>query len=73
MFTCACEDHCRWDVCRLVNPPTDCLNEVDAYWKWDFTKNYWVAQKKVEGIFTCKAKGCFKQLCCCIHISGKMQ
>ena len=42
--TCHCEDHCNWYKCRLEKPPSDCLNGVNASWKWDEKGNYWVAQ-----------------------------
>lgn len=42
--TCSCEDHCGWDICRLVNPPDECVEEVFSEWKWDIVKNGWVAQ-----------------------------
>ena len=42
--TCGCEEHCSWDVCRLEEPPNDCLYGTKSIWKWDHLKNAWVAQ-----------------------------
>ena len=42
--TCSCEDHCGWDVCRLVKAPDDCLLGTLSEWHWDTMKNGWVAQ-----------------------------
>ena len=42
--TCHCEDHCNWYKCRLEKPPSECLNGVNASWKWDKKGHYWVAQ-----------------------------
>ena len=42
--TCGCEEHCSWDVCRLEEPPNDCLHGTKSIWKWDHLKNAWVAQ-----------------------------
>ena len=42
--TCHCEDHCNWYKCRLEKPPSDCLDGVNASWKWDKKGNNWVAQ-----------------------------
>ena len=41
---CFCEEHCSWDVCRLEEPPNDCLYGTKSIWKWDHLKNAWVAQ-----------------------------
>ena len=41
---CYCEPHCRWDMCRLYDPPNDCLIETGSKWIWDKKSNYWVAQ-----------------------------
>ena len=45
--TCFCEQHCSWEVCRIVDYPEDCLDIVKSVWKWDSKKHSWVAQ--VEG------------------------
>ncbi len=37
-YSCSCEDHCRWDRCRLDNPPTDCLSKIDAKWMRDLCR-----------------------------------
>ena len=42
--SCSCEDHCLWDVCRLVQGPKECLLGSFSEWKWDNIKNGWVAQ-----------------------------
>ena len=42
--TCSCEDHCGWDVCRLVRPPNYCILGTFSEWQWDTKKNGWVAQ-----------------------------
>ena len=42
--TCSCEEHCSWDLCRLKEPPDDCLFEARSEWTWDYKKNAWVAQ-----------------------------
>ena len=44
--TCYCEDHCSWEVCRLLNPPLNCLLSMqgDAFWSWDLIRKSWVAQ-----------------------------
>ena len=42
--TCSCEDHCGWDVCRLVKAPNECISETFGEWQWDRIKNGWVAQ-----------------------------
>ena len=47
--TCSCEEHCNWDSCRLTNPPKECLREIDSEWRWDYSKQYWVAQV-IQGI-----------------------
>ena len=46
--TCSCEEHCAWDLCRLVNPPNKCLRGTRSQWQWDSFKNAWVAQV-IEG------------------------
>ena len=47
--TCFCEDHCSWEICRLINPPNGCLSriETEAYWLWDNNEDVWVAQGNV--------------------------
>ena len=42
--SCSCEDHCGWDVCRLVLPPTECVDGAFSEWKWDYVMSAWVAQ-----------------------------
>ena len=42
--SCSCEDHCSWDMCRLVVPPMECLMEIYSEWQWDYVKKAWVAQ-----------------------------
>ena len=53
--TCSCEyEHCSWDLCRLKDPPLDCLQrtmgsngkqwEALSQWEWDYLKHAWVAQ-----------------------------
>ena len=42
--SCSCEDHCGWDVCRLVVAPMECLVGTFSKWHWDHVKNAWVAQ-----------------------------
>ena len=49
--TCSCEDHCRWDVCRLSNPSKDCLLGTNSEWKWDTTKAAWVARNMNGNIY----------------------
>ena len=46
LITCYCEDHCSWEVCRLLYPPHDCLSGIDgeASWSWDSVMDAWVAQ-----------------------------
>ena len=41
---CTCNDHCSWDICRLLDPPNDCLLGTNSEWKWDNLKNAFVAQ-----------------------------
>ena len=53
--TCSCEEHCNWDSCRLTNPPKECLREMDSEWRWDYTKQYWVAQV-IQGIKSQRSK-----------------
>ena len=47
---CTCDDHCSWDLCRLLEPPDDCLLRTNSEWIWDSLKNAYVAQI-IEGIF----------------------
>ena len=47
--TCSCENHCSWDLCRLHDPPGQCLAGTGSTWKWDILKSSWVAQV-VQGI-----------------------
>ena len=44
--TCFCEDHCSWSICRLTNPPENCLSRGHGkkIWAWDNIKESWVAQ-----------------------------
>ena len=42
--SCNCEDHCSWDLCRLVVAPRDCLMGTYSEWQWDYLKVAWVAQ-----------------------------
>ena len=42
--TCACEDHCSWDMCFLLHPPEECLCGTESKWYWDARLNAWVAQ-----------------------------
>ena len=51
-YTCYCEDFCRWDMCRLKEPPKECLDGTGSNWFWDFQKWYWVAQT-LTGITHC--------------------
>ena len=50
VFTCFCEDHCSWDMCRLNEPPELCLENTFSScdscssWEWDSIRNYWTAQ-----------------------------
>ena len=44
--TCHCEDHCSWDLCRLTEPPDQCLQGTNSKWQWDDVKSAWVAQIK---------------------------
>ena len=48
--TCFCEDHCSWKICRLINPPFNCLPKTDdeIAWAWNVTQNAWVSQSKIE-------------------------
>ena len=45
--TCFCEDHCSWEICRLINPPYGCLSRigVEVYWLWDNNEDAWAAQR----------------------------
>ena len=42
--TCSCEEHCGWDVCRLVKAPEECILDTFSEWQWDAMKNGWIAQ-----------------------------
>ena len=44
--TCFCEDHCSWEACWLIDPPSNCLSRIDGemVWAWNDIKNAWVAQ-----------------------------
>ena len=42
-YTCICEDHCAWDRCHLLQPPTKCLVGQPRVWKWDAENVHWVA------------------------------
>ena len=44
MTTCFCENHCSWEVCRLVTPTTNCLISANAFWNWNTAKDAWVAK-----------------------------
>ena len=45
METCFCEDHCSWEVCRLLKPPQKCLaSMIGAIWAWDREGEAWRAQ-----------------------------
>ena len=44
-ITCICEDHCRWDMCRLKKPPEDCLFYTSSKWTWNSRENAWIAQR----------------------------
>lgn len=44
-FFCICDDICRWDICRLEKPPTECLYGANSFWFWDSQKMHWVAQR----------------------------
>ena len=41
--TCFCEDHCSWEICRLMDPPNNCIIEGKLFWKWDENRDAWVA------------------------------
>ena len=49
--TCSCEDHCRWDMCRLKYPPEKCLFGTSSKWTWDLRENAWIAQRSSGNIF----------------------
>ena len=48
LSTCFCEDHCSWEVCRLINPPYNCISNIQGkvVWAWDTIGETWVAQGK---------------------------
>ena len=41
---CTCNEHCSWDLCRVSDPPNDCLWGTGSEWQWDDLKNAYVAQ-----------------------------
>ena len=41
---CTCNEHCSWDICRLLEPPDSCLLGTKSEWTWDNIKNAYVAQ-----------------------------
>ena len=41
---CTCDEHCSWDLCRLLEPLDDCLRGTNSEWQWDDLKNAYVAQ-----------------------------
>ena len=43
-YYCSCGQFCRWDICRLDNPPNECLAGTQSHWLWDVHKHHWVAQ-----------------------------
>ena len=47
---CTCNDHCSWDICRVLEPPDDCLLGTNSEWQWDDLKNAFVAQK-IDGMY----------------------
>ena len=47
--TCSCGQHCNWDMCRLDDPPNECLIGTGSAWQWDALKASWAAQI-TEGI-----------------------
>ena len=49
--TCACEDHCRWDMCRLKTPSNQCLFGTGGNWIWDFRERAWIAQRTAGHMF----------------------
>ena len=42
--TCTCQDHCRWDICRLADPPNECLFGTGGNWIWASREKTWIAQ-----------------------------
>ena len=58
--TCNCDIHCSWDLCRVLNPPSDCLLGTHSTWKLDNAKNAWVAQL-LGGNGTCLSYNIFEQ------------
>ena len=52
--TCSCEDHCGWDLCRLVVAPWACIEATHSKWWWDNTKAGWVAQVTQGNIVSIK-------------------
>ena len=47
---CSCNEHCSWDICRLFEPPDDCIPGANSEWKWDNLKNAYVAQI-IDGMY----------------------
>ena len=47
---CTCNEHCSLDICRLYEPPNDCLQGTNSEWKWDSLKNAHVAQI-IDGMY----------------------
>ena len=48
--TCFCEDHCSWETCRLMYPPSNCISSIspEIVWARDEIKDSWVAVGKVK-------------------------
>ena len=48
--TCFCEDHCSWETCRLINPPSNCISSIGhaTVWARDEMKDAWVAQGIIQ-------------------------
>ena len=44
-WTCSCDAHCSWDLCRSSTLPSDCLPDGNTKWIFDSVKNGWVAHK----------------------------
>ena len=47
---CSCNEHCSWDLCKLSEPPEDCLQGTGAEWQWDDIKEAYIAQI-IQGIY----------------------
>ena len=43
-FTCFCENHCSWEICRLNVPPSECLPTNNTKWVWNSEKLHWSLQ-----------------------------